>query len=467
MDQDLTTMPPSSSYRSWLPRLTRSVMMDLRLWMVGFGLLIGVVFPPVVVLLGVPRGIAIRPAFFAATVLAGLVVAQVNYFLAHGVVGVRVSSLASGMRRVENTLLDASIRGDWSGCDPESCKVPIDSNDKLGEVASSFNRLVESLAFSHQISGGVRAVSEALAAHLDLTALADATMTELIIRTRCDAVCLLVANHGRIEVAGARGIRDPEAVANSKEVSTVLRTGDHVTLTLPFDVVIAGSLVDFVPREVQLLPIRYGPVSVGVLVVGFAIASPIETNPVLTASLPGLAVALNNALNHEDLQRVAALDPLTGVYNRRFGLQRLSEEFGRAVRSGDPLGVMMLDLDHFKAINDTYGHLVGDRVLESVSRNVRRVLREGDVLLRYGGEEFLVILPGAGIGDLEQMAERIRRVIADSSVQEGGQNIIVTVSIGASGLPNPTITGPEELVGAADSALYLAKEAGRDRWVVG
>lgn len=72
----------------------------------------------------------------------------------------------------------------------------------------------------------------------------------------------------------------------------------------------------------------------------------------------------------------------------------------------------MLDLDHFKAINDTYGHLVGDRVLESVSRNVRRVLREGDILMRYGGEEFLVILPGAGLGDLEQMAERVRRVIA-------------------------------------------------------
>ena len=137
MDQELTKMPPPSSYRSWLPRLTRSVMMDLRLWMVGFGLLIGVVFPPVVVLLGVPRGIAIRPAFFAVTVLAGLVVAQVNYFLAHGVVGVRVSSLARGMRRVENTLLEASVRGDWSGCDPESCKVPIDSNDELGEVATN------------------------------------------------------------------------------------------------------------------------------------------------------------------------------------------------------------------------------------------------------------------------------------------------------------------------------------------
>ncbi|MFI5052375.1 MAG: diguanylate cyclase [Acidimicrobiales bacterium] len=424
-------------------------------------------FPPIVVLLGVPRATAIRPAFFIATLVAGLIVAEANYLLARLVVGVRVRFLAGGMRRVEDTMIDAAFRGDWSECDPESCKVPVDSTDELGDVASSFNRLVESLAFSHQVSGGVKSVSEALAAHLDLAALADSTLGELVHRWRCDAVCLLVANHGRIEVAGARGIRDVDLLAASEPVATVLRTGEATRLTLPDDVVVAGALVDFVPSEVHVLPIRYGTVSIGVLVVGFAMASPPEAMPVLAASLPGLAVALNNSLNHEDLQRVAAVDPLTGVYNRRFGLQRLSEEFSRTVRTGDPLGVMMLDLDHFKAVNDTYGHLVGDRVLQSVSRSARRVLREGNVLLRYGGEEFLVVLPGADRADLEQMAERVRRVVADSPVSEGGQSITVTVSIGASGLPNSAINGPEELVGAADAALYLAEDGGRDRWVIG
>jgi len=441
-------------------------MLDLRLWMIGFGFLIGVVFPPAIVLLGVPRATAIRPAFFAATIISGELVALVNYLLAYEVVGVRVRSLARGMHRVETTFVDATLSGDWSGCDPKSCKVPIDSNDDLGEVALSFNRLIESLAFSHVVSSGVSAVSEALAAHLDLAALADATIAELMDRTKCDAVGLLVANHGRIEIAGVRGIRDGNALIGSQQIREVLRTGQGVILTLPSDVIVAGTLVDFVPVEVQVLPIRYGPVSVGVLVVGFAVASSADANPVLTASLPGLAVALNNALNHEDLQRVAALDPLTGVYNRRFGLQRLNEEFARSVRSGDPLGVMMFDLDHFKAVNDTYGHLVGDRVLESISKNVRRVLREGDVLLRYGGEEFLVILPGAGHGDLQQMCERIRRVVADSSVAEAGQNIVVTVSIGATGLPNQSVAGPEEFVGLADAALYRAKEEGRDQWVI-
>ncbi len=311
--------------------------------MIGFGLLIGVIFPPVVVLLGVPRFTAIRPAFFVATITAGLIVAEVNYLLARGVVGVRVRSLAGGMRRVEATLIDAVSRGNWSGCAPESCKVPIDSTDELGEVAASFNRLVESLAFSHQVSGGVKAVSEALAAHLELSALADSTLNELVDQTHCHAVCLLVANHGRLEVAGARGILDVEALAASEPVASVLRTGEAIILALPADVVISGALVDFVPKEVRILPIRYGTVSVGVLVVGFPEASLPEASPVLAASLPSLAVALNNALNHADLQRVAAVDPLTGVYNRRFGLQRLSEEFSRTVRTGDPLGVMMFD----------------------------------------------------------------------------------------------------------------------------
>jgi two-component system, cell cycle response regulator len=137
--------------------------------------------------------------------------------------------------------------------------------------------------------------------------------------------------------------------------------------------VLSETLIDFIPQEVQIVPVSYGAVPVGVLVVAFAQPSGPEAQAVLNASLPGLAVALNNSLNHEDLQRVSALDPLTGVYNRRFGLQRLTEDFGRSTRSGDPLGVLMLDLDHFKAVNDTYGHVVGDRVLQSVVHAVRTV----------------------------------------------------------------------------------------------
>ena len=457
---------PTASYRSWLPRLTDRVMVDLRLWMVAFGLLIGLAFPFVVVLLGVPTDVALRPAFFAATLLAGLIVAEANHFLARAVVGVRLRALARGMQKVEGSLVDAAYTGDWSACDPQSCQVPVDSVDDLGLVAASFNQLVDGLSASHRVADSITALSEALAAHLELDALAEATLTELARRADCDAGALLVVSNGRIDLAGAFGIRDPEALVASEPVVTALRTTQPLTLSLPEDVTVSGALVDFTPREVQVLPIRYGVVTVGALVLAFSRPSSAEAAAVLKATLPGLGVALNNSLNHEDLQRVAALDALTGVYNRRFGLQRLTEEFGRATRSGDPLGLLMLDLDHFKDVNDTYGHLVGDRVLQTVVRAARQVLREGDVLLRYGGEEFVIVLPGAGRDDVVRMAERVRRAAAEAIVTEGDQRIGVTVSIGAAGLPDSRSTSPSELIGLADAALYTAKSNGRDRSVV-
>ena len=137
-----------------------------------------------------------------------------------------------------------------------------------------------------------------------------------------------------------------------------------------------------------------------------------------------LGLAVNNALAHDRLERLAAVDPLTDAYNRRFGLGRLREEYSRAVRAEAPLGILMLDLDHFKAVNDTYGHLVGDRVLRAVAGACRRVIREGDVLVRYGGEEFLVLLPGAGPDDV--VADRRARSgapCAETSVEDAASRL--------------------------------------------
>ena len=122
------------------------------------------------------------------------------------------------------------------------------------------------------------------------------------------------------------------------------------------------------------------------------------------------------------------------AYNRRFGLGRLREEYSRAVRAEAPFGILMVDIDHFKAVNDTYGHLVGDRgVLRAVAGACRRVVREGDVLVRYGGEEFLVLLPVPAGDDVLQIGERIRRAVSETTVflQDGASRLSVTVSVGA------------------------------------
>lgn len=457
---------PTVNYRSWPPRLTSGVLLDLRIWMMGFGLLIGVAFPFAVVVMGVPHDVAIRPVFFAATIFAGLLVGAINTALVQMVVGVRLRALAVGMRRVEVSLREATATGDWSSCDPASCRVPVDSADELGESADSFNRLVDGLAASHRVNEGISAIGEALAAHLELVPLAESALHEVTMRTGIDGAALLVVNAGRVDLVGSLGIRDGSGLADSDAVQNVIRSHEARVLHLPPEVTLTGTVVTFVPAEVRVLPVRHGVAIVGVLVLAAARPMDREAVSVVESALPGLAVALTNALSHQDLQRVAALDPLTSVYNRRFGIERLKDEVARSQRSGEALGLLMLDLDHFKSVNDTYGHLVGDRMLQSAVRATRQVLRDGDVLVRYGGEEFLVILPGAGRRDLIDMAERIRRSISEAETVAGGHRLSITVSIGGAGLPDQVVCDPAELIGIADQALYTAKATGRDRSVI-
>lgn len=441
-------------------------MADLRWWMLAFGVLIGVVFPFALIPLGVPSATTLRPAFFTATIAAGIIVALVNHWLACRVVGTRLSTLAEGMRHVEESVTRAALAGDWSSCDPRDCMVPVDSSDQFGEAATSFNKLVEGLANSNQLTSSMTAVSEALATHLELSSLADAALRELRSRTSYGAAALLVVDGGSITPVSSYGIREPLVLAESVAVAHAVRSGLGSAMDIPEGAQINAGIADITPHEVRIMPIRHGVVTLGVLVVASIRPVPSEDVSIITAALPGLGLAMNNALNHERLQRVAALDPLTGAYNRRFGVERLSEEFGRSVRSGDPLGVLMFDIDHFKMVNDTYGHLVGDRVLQTVVKAARGTLREGDVLVRYGGEEFVATLPGAGHNDLLDYAEAIRHAVSDATIDSGGQRIGVTVSIGGAALPDESIRDPESLVATADQALYSAKAGGRNRSVI-
>lgn len=220
--------------------------------------------------------------------------------------------------------------------------------------------------------------------------------------------------------------------------------------------------MEFRPLEVFIVPILYKEVTLGVVVLASATPFPEGTRTRLEIFRRALSLALRNAIAHDNLQRLAALDPLTGVYNRRFGMQRLNEEFSRAVRADLPLAVLMVDIDHFKRINDTYGHLVGDRVLVKVARLVRSLLREGDVLLRYGGEEFMVILPGASCHDAKTLAQRLRHAVEDLVVTHGEQSFRVTVSIGAASYPEMNADTQEQFVHTADERLYRAKQSGRN-----
>jgi two-component system cell cycle response regulator len=162
-------------------------------------------------------------------------------------------------------------------------------------------------------------------------------------------------------------------------------------------------------------------------------------------------------------QRLAAItDGLTGLRSRRYFEEALGNEGARAERHAQPLSMLLLDIDHFKHVNDTYGHNGGDRVLVEVTHRVQELIRPGDVVARYGGEEFAVLLPNTGPEQAWEIAERIRRGVGGAPIAVGPDRLSrVTVSVGIAGMPAAAST--DELVLAADRALYAAKNAGRNR----
>ena len=166
------------------------------------------------------------------------------------------------------------------------------------------------------------------------------------------------------------------------------------------------------------------------------------------------------------LNEVSSRDTLTGLFNRGYVIEKLDSEINRSVRHGSPMAVLMIDLDHFKNINDTYGHNVGDQVLQWVGKTLRESCRVYDVPGRYGGEEFCVVLPETLVGNTTVVAERIRTRLENSELNVGNEQAVrVTASFGIAGLdsaPGDALS-PATLIDRADRALYSAKNRGRNR----
>ncbi|MEM7160128.1 MAG: diguanylate cyclase [Myxococcota bacterium] len=180
--------------------------------------------------------------------------------------------------------------------------------------------------------------------------------------------------------------------------------------------------------------------------------------------------ALTKAIENKsrELERAARTDPLTGVGNRRVFDERLVAEIARSRRHGRPLALLMFDIDHFKAVNDGYGHVAGDKLLELFGTVLQEQVRASDLACRYGGEEFMVIAPETTAEQARSLAERIRRSFGERSVEiQAGGPQSVSVGIAGSDIMEDVPVERRSLVIAADAALYRAKARGRDRVEVG
>jgi diguanylate cyclase (GGDEF)-like protein len=199
---------------------------------------------------------------------------------------------------------------------------------------------------------------------------------------------------------------------------------------------------------------------------GRSIPDPFESEDLETlGSFAGQAsVAIENVLLHQEAQRLSITDGLTGVWNRRYLQLTLAKEIERAQRFERPLSVLMVDIDHFKRVNDLHGHQLGDEVLIEVTRRIMSTVRSQiDSLARYGGEEFVVVLPETGPEGAQVVADKILEVIRHGRFAgDDGPALSLTVSVGIATYEEGGTTA-DQLIRAADLAMYRAKQAGRDR----
>jgi diguanylate cyclase (GGDEF)-like protein len=197
---------------------------------------------------------------------------------------------------------------------------------------------------------------------------------------------------------------------------------------------------------------------------GFAAATSLATFAAALASTFGFLLLHTERAESQAL-RLATIDPLTGAYNRRTFHEIAERELSRARRAGQPLSIIMLDIDHFRAINEKHGHRTGDEVLQRLAEVVRSAMRKEDMLVRFGGEEFLVLLPDVPGPGAVVVAGRIRRTVDAAPIEVNGQQFQLTVSLGVAARLDEGPESLETLLDRADGALALAKERGRNRVV--
>jgi diguanylate cyclase (GGDEF)-like protein len=228
-----------------------------------------------------------------------------------------------------------------------------------------------------------------------------------------------------------------------------------------------GTLPDarvtgLVEGDVLCFPMVSGGAAVGVLGIYDGAAVSDEHRKALGAAAALIALAVKNVQLFLATKEHSLRDSLTNCFNRGHGLDTLDSELRRSRRSRQPLSILMFDIDRFKTINDELGHLRGDDVLRAVGAQLTRVLRSSDVRCRYGGDEFLIILPDTPLIGAQQVAESVRREMATLAMVAGEKTIAVTVSVGVASAAHGEI-GITGMIERADNALYEAKRAGRDR----
>jgi diguanylate cyclase (GGDEF)-like protein len=344
--------------------------------------------------------------------------------------------------------------------------VPTEGNDEFGALGNEFNlmsrqleaRLEELQRERGRLQEAIRRVGESFTKSLDRVGL-----LEIVVQTAVDG---LEAAAGRATMSrgGEDRLREVARTGDPTAYERALHAAEAATLD-------AGQIAEIELGGASALAAPLGGSEEGGAVGIVSVARADRFTPgerELFSYLTNQAsVSVENVDLHETVQRQAVTDELTGLFNHRRFQEVMTQEVERAKRYGQEMGLIMLDIDNFKRVNDTYGHLQGDMVLREVARVLRQSSREIDEPARYGGEEMAVALPQTDLEGAYRFAERVRRRIEalDLDLLDGDGVLKVTASFGVASLGTSGSDGKDGLVAAADAALYRAKRSGKNRTV--
>jgi len=451
-----------------LPRLTKSIFLDQFIFMQGVGVLIGLAFPYFLVWYGFPSELVLHANFFIVSQIAGQIVGLISFLLISMVIRPHLKLLSHKMQDIAEELHNKKADGYGAQCEEDlgACQISVVSSDEIGVSAKAYNEMLGALIQAHKIESVFNQFSKIMSENLETDVLASETIKLLIDSTHIDGAAIFMLSSGELALKGGQGMVDAEQLALHPAVLKTIKEGQETYIKVPQHIELDGVLTQFKPAEVFIEPIEFKGAQLGILIAGTgAMLADDNTKQLLHLFTRSIGLALNNTSIHSKFQKLAAIDSLTNIYNRRFGMDRLREDFSRAEREKSVLSLAMVDIDHFKNINDTYGHLVGDQAIVMVTKLIRKALREGDIVMRYGGEEFLIIMHGASYKDAFNVCERIRHLVMETVIYEDEQEIKLTISIGLVSYPTDMAENEIVLIDQSDQALYHAKQGGRNQVV--
>lgn len=354
-----------------------------------------------------------------------------------------------------------------------SLSVDLKTGDEFERLGEGFNIMAEGIRRREERLSKHYEVAKLLMSTLDLRELVEKMLKIVLDVTDSQLGILYLCEEGEEEVL------IPHIHYGTKSELSTLKMGeghpgraavDRKTIVLNSPKNLSEEIMELgfaqaVPNQVAYIPLVYKDRVLGVLVLGTVKEYSDEDRYIFEYLSGQISIALDNAIMHQKIQELSVTDPLTRLYNRRYLNTRIVEEWARSLRHNQPLTILLSDADNFKKVNDTYGHDKGDDVLKAIADNVRSNIRKEDIGARFGGEEFVVVLPNTGSKDALVVAERIRAT-AESKVYDW-MDRPVTLSIGLATFPEQYVNNFDELIQAADQAMYKAKVSGKNKVVVG